>query len=260
MLPLTTKEIGLMLRGGDSNAAVMQELGKRHFVGGALSVEDEQKLRKAGASDTLIAQLSDGLYALSPEQSVAATKQIADVAQRRANETARVQTDNAPSVHNVVADALKGRLVRLQNGSLVSINDDAVDHKRMIALYFSAHWCGPCRNFTPQLVDYYNRNIAQHPEVEFVFVSDDRSADAMQDYMREAKMPWPAIEFTRLKESGAVRRYAGSGIPCLVLVDSTGRVVSDTFEGKQYVGPQKVLGDLDKIFQQVPAAGVVSLH
>ena len=25
-----------------------------------------------------------------------------------------------------------------------------------VAIYFSAHWCGPCRSFTPQLIKFYN--------------------------------------------------------------------------------------------------------
>jgi hypothetical protein len=33
-----------------------------------------------------------------------------------------------------------------------------------------------------------------------------------------------------------------------VLVDATGKVMSDSFAGKEYVGPGKVLADLDAIF------------
>jgi pimeloyl-ACP methyl ester carboxylesterase len=34
----------------------------------------------------------------------------------------------------------------------------------------------------------------------------------------------------------------------LVLVDASGKVVSDSYTGSEYVGPQKVLADLDAIF------------
>ena len=31
---------------------------------------------------------------------------------------------------------------------------------KMVAVYFSASWCGPCRGFTPKLVDFY-KSIAK---------------------------------------------------------------------------------------------------
>lgn len=70
----------------------------------------------------------------------------------------------------------------------------------------------------------------------------------MEKYMREANMPWPAIDFQKIAGKETIRKYAGRGIPCLVLIDSTGKVVSNSFEGSNYVGPKKVLADLDKIF------------
>ena len=66
--------------------------------------------------------------------------------------------------------------------------------------------------------------------------------------MREANMPWPAIDFSKLASKDAIRKYAGSGIPCLVVVDPSGKVISDSFAGKEYLGPAKVLSDLDNIF------------
>jgi nucleoredoxin len=49
-------------------------------------------------------------------------------------------------------------------------------------------------------------------------------------------------------------KYAGTGIPCLVLVDASGAVLSHSYEGKTYVGPSKVLRDLDKVFAGTGAA------
>jgi len=61
-------------------------------------------------------------------------------------------------------------------------------------------------------------------------------------------MPWPAIDFPKVAGKEGIRKYAGAGIPCLVVVDQNGAVVSDSFVDKKYVGPQKVLADLDAIF------------
>ncbi len=41
-----------------------------------------------------------------------------------------------------------------------------------------------------------------------------------------------------------VRKYCGAGIPCLVLTDATGTVISDTYRGGQYMGPEVVVDDI----------------
>ena len=153
---------------------------------------------------------------------------------------------------------MKGDLISWHNGGLVRFDDEALEKKKMIALYFSAHWCPPCRKFTPQLVEYYNRVAPQHPEFEIIFVSFDRSQFAMETYMREANMPWPAIDFAKVPGKEAIRKYAGEGIPCLVLVDASGKVISDSFAGKEYLGPAKVLADLDVIFAGASSAQVAA--
>jgi len=262
-LPLTIKEISLMLRSGYSSNAIMQELAIRYFAE-KLDVEKEKTLLQAGASGELISALKSGKYSLSPEQMTIAQQQIADQTKRRAAEAARSrQFDSlyqnqmareraaarpqAPNA-NALRELVKGDLVSLRNGALGHFDDEAFEKKKLIALYFSAHWCAPCRKFTPELVDYYNRVATQHPEFEIVFVSFDKSQFAMETYMREANMPWPAIDFQKLKGKDAIRKYAGHGIPCLVLVDATGKVISSTYAGAHYLGPAKVLGDLDAIF------------
>ena len=262
-LPLTIKEISLMLRSGYSSDAIMQELAIRYFAE-KLDVEKEKTLLQAGASAELITTLKSGKCSLSSEQMTIAQQQIADQTKRRAAEAARSrQFDSlyqsqmareraaarpqAPNA-NALRELVKGDLVSLRNGALGHFDDEALEKKKLIALYFSAHWCAPCRKFTPELVEYYNRVATQHPEFEIVFVSFDKSQFAMETYMREANMPWPAIDFQKLKGKDAIRKYAGDGIPCLVLVDATGKVISSTYAGAQYLGPAKVLGDLDAIF------------
>jgi nucleoredoxin len=149
---------------------------------------------------------------------------------------------------DAIASAAKGNLVRLQNGNLVSCYDEELAPKQIYGLYFSAHWCGPCRKFTPQLVAYYNQIAHDHPEFEIIFVSADKSAEGMATYMRESSMPWPAIEYGKLANVPALQKYAGKGIPDLVIVDAGGKVLADSFVSGKYVGPGRVLDDLSAIF------------
>jgi nucleoredoxin len=61
--------------------------------------------------------------------------------------------------------------LRKQNGT-VSVQQ-AFAGKEVIALYFSASWCGPCKRFTPMLVDVYNLLKSQGRGFEVVFVSGE---------------------------------------------------------------------------------------
>lgn len=261
-LPLTSKEIGLMLRAGYSSNSVMQELAKRHFAD-SFDAEKQTTLLKAGASAELIDALQRGKYSVSADEAARVQDKMAAIGDKKAAEAERAHQSDAlyqsqlarqrnvktqvPGA-NFVYDAIKGDLVRVINDNIVPAEDETLVSKKLIAIYFSAHWCPPCRKFTPELVEYYKRVAAQHPEFELIFFSFDRSNYAMQNYMRDTKMPWPAIDFQKLESKDALRKYAGSGIPCLVLLDPAGKVISDSFAGSQYLGPGKVLADLDAIF------------
>ncbi len=58
----------------------------------------------------------------------------------------------------------------------------------------------------------------------------------------------------KLPGKEALKKYGGESIPCLVLLDASGRVISDTYAGTNYVGPEKVVADLEAIFAKAPAA------
>ena len=60
----------------------------------------------------------------------------------------------------------------------------------VLAFYFSAHWCPPCRQFTPMLADFYG----EVDNVEIVFVSSDRSPEDMLSYMKESHGDWLGVE------------------------------------------------------------------
>jgi nucleoredoxin len=262
-VPLTAKEIGLMLRTGCSNEAVMHELSTRHF---ADTCDDATKkmLTQSGASPALINALNSGAYAVPPGQAARTQEQLAAESKRRADmaEESRKfdtlyqhqlaqQRMAAPvpttTTSNALFPLLKGDLVYFKNGTVNRFDDEAFEKKKLIALYFSAHWCGPCRKFTPQLVEYYNRVAPQHPELEIVFVSADRSQFAFETYMKETQMPWPAIDFQKVGSKAQIHTFAGKGIPDLVLLDASGKVLSDSYAGTEYRGPQHVLADLDQI-------------
>lgn len=142
---------------------------------------------------------------------------------------------------------LNARLVRLEGGKLASVNtDQALAGVKYYALYYSASWCGPCRQFTPELVRAYRELKQRYPQFELVFISNDRSAGDMAGYMKDDKMPWLAMKYDMIERS-ELTRYAGPGIPCLVLVDANGKVLADSFQGDNYLGPGHVLSVAQRI-------------
>lgn len=273
VLPLTVKGVCLMLRSGYLSETVQQELSVRRLAESCDAVA-EKALRESGAAPALIDAIKSGSYAISPADAKAAQEELAAQATRRARDTeqfrkfdtlyqdqlarARASAPSKSETPNVLADQLKGDLVSRRNGSLAHFDDEALAKKKLIALYFSAHWCAPCRKFTPQLVEFYNRVAPQHPEFEIVFFSNDRSSSGMETYMRDTQMPWPAIDFAKLPGKEGLKKYGGGDIPCLVVLDASGKVILDTYAGKEYVGPEKVLAGLDAILAKTPAAAVAA--
>jgi len=96
----------------------------------------------------------------------------------------------------------------------------------VVGIYFSAHWCPPCRGFTPVLAKNYAKIKENGKAFEIVFVSSDREEAACQDYYNE--MPWLLLPFSlREKKDELAKKYGVSGIPTLVLVDAkTGETIS----------------------------------
>lgn len=93
-------------------------------------------------------------------------------------------------------------------------------------LYFSAHWCPPCRKFTPVLVDFYNDMKKSDKKLEIIFASLDKSEDAMFEYMEETKMPWFAMEHGCPEVKALSKLYGIRGIPSLVILNSNGEVIT----------------------------------
>ena len=237
----------------------------RSFFMGPLDANGEKNLVQAGASPALVSGLKSGAFAIPAGEVLAVQADLAAKEKRKAaelEESRRLNTlyqaqlaqkRNGPPATTVtqagsIASLVKGELVSSRNGVLHPYLDAEFEKKKVIGLYLSAQWCAPCRQFTPKLVAYYNKVTAAHPEFEILFVSYDKTAPGMERYMRDDQMPWPALNFDKVAGNDTLRKYFGDSIPCLVIVDENGKVISDTYAGKNYRGPEAVLADLDQLF------------
>ncbi|KAI0229618.1 Nucleoredoxin [Lamellibrachia satsuma] len=121
-------------------------------------------------------------------------------------------------------EALLGNQLVNGNGDEVATSS-LVD--KVVGLYFSAHWCPPCRAFTPSLVDFYKKlkSSPRGDQFEIIFVSFDRSEGNFKSYF--ADMPWLAVPYNEqeVRESAGAN-FSVSGIPSLIFVNGrTGEVV-----------------------------------
>jgi nucleoredoxin len=127
---------------------------------------------------------------------------------------------------SLLGDIVQGKNGPVDVASLSSDND-------VVGIYFSAHWCPPCRAFTPVLAEFYKKLRSDGKKFEIVFASSDKSEDSCADYYNE--MPWLLVPFIdRARKEQLGQKYRVRGIPTLVLIDAkTGATI--TLEGRNVV-------------------------
>jgi len=140
-------------------------------------------------------------------------------------------------------DSLTGQQLPGKDETVVQA-DMVLADKKIIAFYFSAHWCPPCRLFTPVLAEFYSvsfmfltRTILINSECsqdlvgagesfEIVFVSSDKTPEDQMQYMRESHGDWLAVQHNTVLASQLKKKYEVSGIPTLIVVTRSGEIIS----------------------------------
>lgn len=134
---------------------------------------------------------------------------------------------NKSSTVPPLVDLLGPTIIRNKEGDNADISvADLARTKKTVVLYFSAHWCPPCRGFTPTLSEAYAKYKSSSVDTEdgedgfeLIFVSSDRGADAFQEYHSE--MSFPALPYeSRDIKTKLSKKFSVEGIPHLVAVDA----------------------------------------
>ena len=170
-------------------------------------------------------------------------------------------SNTSPKFDVPIADdyfvGLLGNKLLVKNGSFVASLVDtsaALSNSRLVALYFSAHWCAPCRGFTPMLVEFYNhiQDVAPVHGLKLVFISSDRDEDQFIEYY--ANMSFLALPFSQMTLAQHVKSVFGvRGIPSLVIIDSiSGRIVQPPEECRRDVHRACQQGEdaIEKLFNK----------
>jgi hypothetical protein len=256
--PLTARDVGLMLRSGYSNDAVLRELATRHFAE-VFDATVEQQLVRAGANELLVKALRDGSYAATASEISSAREKIAAQERQTALLTPPAPRPQVPSSrttlpsgpaamsgpNNAIYGLLQGNLVHLERGELRKLDDELVKKKKLYLLFYSSNSSELTRAVTSSLLTFYHRVASLHPEFEIVFFSQDRTAFGMETYMHRAEMPWPAMVFEKTAGKVAGRRVVYE-VPYLVLVSGDAKILYSS-SGTANADPDKVIADLDKV-------------
>uniref|UniRef100_A0A7S2M0V1 protein-disulfide reductase n=1 Tax=Skeletonema marinoi TaxID=267567 RepID=A0A7S2M0V1_9STRA len=142
----------------------------------------------------------------------------------------------------------------LAKGGMKSVSlTEAFNKVDLVFFYASAHWCGPCRRFTPQLIKFYNDAKAMYAKapgrttkIEVVFISADHDVNGFRSYY--ASMPWLAVPFDADTREILLSWMKVKGIPQLMCLDGrTGKVYETNGVGRaldlarfsRYIGRDK---------------------
>jgi nucleoredoxin len=114
---------------------------------------------------------------------------------------------------------------------------NVLNGKKVVGLYFSADWCGPCRKFTPELFSFYqkiNKRRGKKNEFEIVWVSRCRDVKAFGQYFTHMAGWYALPPEEAMGERGAqlADKYNVKGIPHLVLLDESGNVITTDARNK----------------------------
>merc|ERR1711879_177482 len=130
-----------------------------------------------------------------------------------------------------------------QDGSEVCA-EATVNNADVVVVYFSAHWCPPCRGFTPVLKDFWEE--VKDDKVVIMFVSSDRDDASAKDYFNSMGdyylIPHGSDCANTLKQNCEVR-----GIPSLCVIGKDGKLLHNggradvTGKGKGCVADWKKL-------------------
>jgi nucleoredoxin len=99
----------------------------------------------------------------------------------------------------------------------------------VVCVYFSAHWCPPCRGFTPVLAKLYDEWNSKEKQIEIIFVSSDRDEKSWKEYF--ATMPWLSVQFGDNKIAELKKTCGVKYIPMLCLIGKNGKVLLEDGRG-----------------------------
>lgn len=127
---------------------------------------------------------------------------------------------NGETTPSPMVDLLGAQLLVKANKPTQSTNS-LLKNKNLVAIYFSADWCPPCKEFAPLLKEFYSIVTKNNKnDLEIVYASSDNTAEDFREYYGTT-MPWLAINMETNAEtiSQLAARLKIRGIPTVVVLN-----------------------------------------
>lgn len=129
------------------------------------------------------------------------------------------------------ADKLRGSLIG-KTGANLSMQDQNFQQKSLYeikkkytVLYIFDPDCGHCREESPKLVEFYNKNKIKF-NLEVFAVSADTSMQKMKDYIKEMKMTWITVNGPRSYVGQYSKLYYAETTPSLYILDDKRKIIA----------------------------------
>jgi len=110
------------------------------------------------------------------------------------------------------------------------LTNEVLSEKKVVGLYFSADWCKPCREFTPQLVKFYqkvNSYLKHNNTFVIIWISQSKNIESYIYYYAsmDSFYALPFKQASGVIGKKLLKKYKIQGIPSLVLLDKDGLVI-----------------------------------
>jgi nucleoredoxin len=131
----------------------------------------------------------------------------------------------------------------LNSNFILEKTEHLLKNKKIIGLYFSGHYCPPCKKFTPLLAEVYEEIKENNlNDLEIIFVSSDKEQDSFIKYYKE--MPWLALPYERRDiKNKLCEQFNVKTIPTLIFFDNNGKLLER--EGRRFI--EKNTNNIDNI-------------
>lgn len=137
------------------------------------------------------------------------------------------------------AEKLRGSLVGKTGSNLIMQDQNLqprsmydIKNKYTILFIFDPD-CGHCKEETPKLVDFYNKNKTKF-NVEVYAVSADTSMVKMKSYIKDMKMPWITVNGPRTYlPKHYSELYHADTTPALYILDNKHKIIAKKLPVKQ---------------------------